>query len=360
MELSTTVAVFIPAGARINRVGLKRRSFEQRYGIQFQIDTSNRQVMLIGPADQVEQARNELELFLSQIAVGNSPMTVPKAKNALTSDQMRTFRSLSIRKGPSFTWQFQPTSKPAIDVDIKQFPCELVRTGVANETRSIEVEIPIVNNFHEAYLSAISNPFKQLTQSDGIRVTAMLGRSLYSPTSPNAHGEMSWDQLQRLRRGIDLCSAWSNICDSSSIEIQSLIAKLQSVQEAEGAEYKDVMVVTIKSPENVVVKARYYRRPGGNWEFKRSYIGNKDHIIHDISLSDKIGLKKKKIVFVATQRRRRSELRGSTPSIFTTLLTEICGGPRSLSRTSCQGFAVAPSCRLAEGRSSHTMNFASN
>lgn len=289
MEPSTSVAVPIPAGVRVNRVGIKRQAFEKRYGIEYQVDTSALHVLLTGPGQLVEQARAELESLLQAMTDSGAPTQAPKADTRARTDRqpfqrsnqspsvastraqdrptrpsgyinIRTTRSFSIRNGSSFTWQFQPASRPDIDVDINKYPFELVRkaptaSSLAQETSSSTQAF--VHNFDEAYLATISAPYARYTAKDNIRVKALLDRQLYNLTNPrNVRHELSWSELQRLQKGLDVASAWSNICDPKNPLIKALIAKLHAEIEAQGVKQKEEMTVMLKRPGESV-DARY-------------------------------------------------------------------------------------------------------
>lgn len=136
------------------------------------------------------------------VVPGNSVTKAPRSKSPnVVEKPKKPIRSFSIRNGSLSTWQLQPTSNPEIDVETREFPCELVRKAEACAIHSNDkgIDSPFVNNFDDAYLLVVSASLRQLDPSDGIRVTATLGRLLHSPINRNTHREMKWDQLQWLR-----------------------------------------------------------------------------------------------------------------------------------------------------------------
>lgn len=197
----------------------------------------------------------------------------------------KTARSLSVPNGPMLTFRFVLAMREASDVDVRDYPYELVRGNPANAGPGGFLNgDPFVVEFSSAYLDLV--PRHQL------RAKVVLGRPLFKLIRlecSQANRELSWDELQCFQRAQVYHSSWSNMCDAQAPAVRWLIEAIQMTAAHQSSEPRYEMMVGLELGRTRI--AARYTMQCGDWIFKRSLVMEKEHSIRHIVLDDSVSVR---------------------------------------------------------------------
>lgn len=283
------VKLAIPDRMPLNRVGLRQTPLKNQYGVSLEVENKERCAVLRGNEASVNSAVEQLQRLFSQCGAASSAHEVG-SRLSETRLSGSTDRSLAVLSLGDTHWKFVKTADGVNDVNVDEYPFELVRatddTTCATIVGRQNYRAPSVMNFDDTYMARTVRSLN--ISSNPPKLKAVFGRKLFSHRMVDPGAVYSVDGLtdvMNASRG----SVWSNVCDADSPVPKELLSLLQTkAAKDEGTQPKVGMSVRlVKADGNRNVKLKFAREDG-KWVYISSVFPGDTRCKRDIMIADRL------------------------------------------------------------------------